>query len=200
MKSIFSKSRLGGFALALFVLFGVGLVSNVSAQDQGSWERDRQQHRDRDQDNQDRRRRNRDSNRNNGDWNRDSRDRNRDNDDWNRNNGYGRNGQYGNGQYGNGQYGRNGGYGGYNIYRAAQNQGYQAGLNTGASDAQRGQSYDPQRSHYYRNATYGYNSSYGNREQYKQAYRDGFLRGYQEGYQRYGGYNRGRNNGIRLPW
>ena len=80
MKSISSKSRLGGLALALFVLFGVGMVSNASAQDQGSWERDRQQRRDRDQEN----RRNRDSNRNNGDWNRDNRDRNRDNDDWNR--------------------------------------------------------------------------------------------------------------------
>ena len=95
--------------------------------------------------------------------------------------------------------GRSGGYG-YNVYQIAQSRGYQDGLNTGASDGQRGQSYNPQRSHYYQNATYGYNSSYGNKNGYKQAYRDGFLRGYQEGFRRYGGYNRGRDNGRRLPF
>jgi hypothetical protein len=73
----------------------------------------------------------------------------------------------------------------------AQDNGYQDGLNTGTSDAQRGQSYDPQRSHYYKNATDGYNSSYGNKGQYKQAYRDGFLRGYDDGYRRYRGYGNG---------
>ena len=101
------------------------------------------------------------------------------------------------------RYGRSGGYG-YNIYQIAQSRGYQDGLSTGASDEQRGQSYNPQRSHYYQNATYGYNSSYGNKNGYKQAYRDGFLRGYQEGFRRYGGYNRGRDNGrwsrFPFPW
>jgi len=97
------------------------------------------------------------------------------------------------------RYGRSGGYG-YNVYQIAQSRGYQDGLNTGASDGQRGQNYNPQRSHYYQNATYGYNSSYGNKNGYKQAYRDGFLRGYQEGYRRYGGYNRGRDNGRRFPF
>ena len=87
------------------------------------------------------------------------------------------------------RYGRSGGYG-YNVYQIAQSRGYQDGLSTGASDGQRGQSYNPQRSHYYQNATYGYNSSYGNRGGYQQAYRNGFLRGYQQGYQRYGGNNR----------
>jgi hypothetical protein len=114
----------------------------------------------------------------------DRRDRNRDRDDR-----YGRDGRYG----------RSGGYG-YNIYQIAQSRGYQDGLNTGANDGQRGQNYNPQRSHYYQNATYGYNSSYGNKNGYKEAYRDGFLRGYQEGYRRYGGYNRGRNNGRRFPF
>ena len=109
----------------------------------------------------------------------DRRDRNRDNRRDPDNRGYGR--------------------GGYNVYQIAQDQGYQAGLSTGASDSQRGQSYDPQRSHYYRNATYGYNSSYGNREAYKQAYRNGFLRGYQEGFRRNGG-NRRRNNGRGFPF
>jgi hypothetical protein len=92
---------------------------------------------------------------------------------------------------------RNGRYG--NVYQIAANQGYQDGLSTGSNDAQRGQSYNPQRSHFYRNGHggyggYGNNGRYGDRYQYQQAYRDGFLRGYDEGFRRYGGYNRGRNN------
>ena len=80
-------------------------------------------------------------------------------------------------------------------YEAARQQGYSYGMNVGASDAQHGQSYNPQRSHYWRNATEGYNSSYGNRNQYRDVFRSAFEQGYREGYQRYGGYNRGRNNG-----
>ncbi len=91
---------------------------------------------------------------------------------------------------------RNGNYG-YNVYQVAVNQGYQAGLNTGASDGRRGQSYDPERSHYYRNPPSS--NSYGYRGQYQQAFREGFLRGYAEGYRQYG-YNRGRNYGRRFPW
>jgi hypothetical protein len=70
----------------------------------------------------------------------------------------------------------------------ALNQGYQAGLNTGASDAQRGQNYSPQRSHYYKDAS-------------SQQFRNGFVQGYNAGYRQYGGsnnngdYRRG-NNGI----
>src|SRR3954470_1129040 len=52
------------------------------------------------------------------------------------------------------RYSRNGTYGGYggygNVSQVAINQGYQDGLNTGANDAQRRQSFDPQRSHFYR--------------------------------------------------
>jgi hypothetical protein len=90
--------------------------------------------------------------------------------------------------------------GGYYSYQIARDRGYQDGLSTGADDARRGQSYNPQRSHYYRNATYGYDHNYGNREAYKQAYRDGFLRGYQDGFQRYGGRNRRWRNGRWFPW
>ena len=64
-----------------------------------------------------------------------------------------------------------------NAYHDALYDGYQAGVNTGASDAQRGQSYSPQRSRYYRNAS-------------TQAYRDGFVRGYDEGFRQYGGSRR----------
>ena len=88
----------------------------------------------------------------------------------------------------NGQYrrdDRNGRYG--NVYQIAANQGYQDGVYTGSNDAQRGQRYNPQRSHFYRNGHgnnggYGNNGRYGNRYD-QQAYRDGFTRGYQEGFQ-----------------
>jgi flagellar biosynthesis/type III secretory pathway protein FliH len=77
--------------------------------------------------------------------------------------------------------------GGYNNQQVQQ--GYQYGVNTGASDAQRGQSYSPQRSRYYRDAR-------------TQAFREGFVRGYDQAYRQYAGANgngrygnRGRNNG-----
>jgi len=80
-----------------------------------------------------------------------------------------------------------------NGYEIARQQGYSYGMNVGAADAQRGQSYNPQRSKYWRNATEGYNSYYGNKGQYKEVFRSAFEQGYREGFQRYG-YNR-RGNG-----
>ena len=77
-------------------------------------------------------------------------------------------------------------------YQTARQQGYSYGLSVGAADAQRGQSYSPQRSRYWRNATEGYNSSSINRGQYKQIFRDAFEQGYREGFQRYASNNRGR--------
>ena len=71
------------------------------------------------------------------------------------------------------------------AFEVARQQGYSFGLNVGAADAQRGQSYNPQRSRYYRDGTGGYNSYYGNRGQYRQVSRSAFLQGYREGYQRY---------------
>jgi hypothetical protein len=208
-----SKTRKGfwGTLLAFSLLVGIGLTaaSTTQAQDR-RWEQDQQ---DRDSQAQDRRW---EQNQEDRDWNGDranGRNRDRDNDgdndrdnerDSRRGNGrYGR-GRYGRyGQGGRGGYGNNGNYGnyGYDVYQQAQQQGYQDGLYTGSSDAQRGQSYDPQRSHYYRNANSGYNSSYGNRGQFQQAYRQGFLQGYQQGYQQYGGYNNQNGNyGRRWPW
>ena len=55
------------------------------------------------------------------------------------------------------------------------NTGGRGAKNTGANDAQRGQSYSPQRSHYWRDAS-------------SQAFRSGFEQGYSQGYQQYGGY------------
>src|SRR5436189_4657797 len=74
-------------------------------------------------------------------------------------------------------------YGGYNNQQVQQ--GFQYGVNTGAGDAQRGQSYSPQRSRYYRDAS-------------SQAFRDGFVQGYDQGYRQYAGnYGNGgyRNDG-----
>ena len=73
-----------------------------------------------------------------------------------------------------------------NGFQAARQQGYSYGMNVGAADAQRGQSFNPQRSRYYRDGTQGYNSYYGNRGQYRQVFRDAFIQGYRDGFQRYG--------------
>jgi len=75
-------------------------------------------------------------------------------------------------------------YGGYNNQQVQQ--GFQYGVNTGASDAQRRQTYSPQRSRYYRDAP-------------TQAFREGFVRGYEQGYRQYAGnYGNGgyRNDGY----
>ena len=74
----------------------------------------------------------------------------------------------------------------------AQQRGYSYGLSVGAGDAQRGQSYSPQRSRYWRNATEGYDNDFGNKGQYKQVFRNAFEQGYREGFQRYAYNRRGR--------
>jgi hypothetical protein len=89
------------------------------------------------------------------------------------NGGYRNDGYYENGGYRNdGYYGRNGGYGGYDNQEL--NRGYNQGIETGSSDAQKGQSYSPERSRHYRNAS-------------TQAFREGFVRGYDQGYRQYAG-------------
>jgi hypothetical protein len=74
--------------------------------------------------------------------------------------------------------------------QVARDRGYSYGLNVGAADAQRGQSYNPQRSRYWRNATEGYDNDFGNKGQYKQVFRHAFEQGYREGFQRYAYNNR----------
>ena len=93
--------------------------------------------------------------------------------------GYRNDGYYRNDDYRNGGYRNNGSYGGYSNREV--NNGYQQGLNTGASDGQRGQNYSPERSRYYQNAS-------------TQAYRDGLVRGYDEGYRQYSRNRYRRNN------
>jgi hypothetical protein len=162
--------RFGGALLTLAFVFGIYAATSDTAQAQ--YRNGQYQRRDRDRNNDGvpdwRQRRNDDryDNRRSQDWNR---NRRTDNNDYRQNRGYG----------------NNGGYGGYNNVEL--NQGYQQGVNTGASDAQRGQSYSPQRSRYYRNAS-------------SQAFRQGFVQGYDQGFRQYAGYgnqrNRSRNNGL----
>jgi len=172
MKSHYFNNSMGRMLLAWALLVGIGLAASSAVQAQWPADRNRPG-----QVRRDRR------------WD-DRRDR-----DFRRNRDYGRSDQYG----------RNGGYGGYgNILQIAINQGYQDGWYTGSRDAQRGQSYNPQRSHFYRNG-HGDNGGlgrYGNSYQYQQAYRNGFLRGYDQGFQRYGGFNQGNGNygRRRFPW
>ena len=197
---------ISGALLSLAFVFGIFTATSgtAQAQDRGQHRNDDnyyqrgQQDGDRQDRNQNARRRNRDDryDNNQGDWRR-SGDYNRNNDrygnnqgDWRRNRDYNRNnGVYGdNGRYGNNGYGRNRGYGNNGGYNQVELQrGYQQGLNTGASDAQRGQNYNPQRSHYFKNAS-------------SQVFRQGFVQGYDQGYQQYSGYGNQRNRNGNSGW
>ena len=69
-------------------------------------------------------------------------------------------------------------YGYYSQYvfgdsEGADSQGYHDGLKTGSNDARRHQSYDPERSHYFKD------SGFGN---FASDYREGFTRGYSDGF------------------
>jgi hypothetical protein len=150
MKLHYSSKKVGGYLLALFLIFGFTAIASTTVQAQYPWGYER---RDRD----------------------DRYRRDRDRDDRYRDDRYRRNDRY--------------------NYETARQQGYSYGLSVGAGDAQRGQNYNPQRSHYWRNATEGYNSNYGNKGQYKQVFRDAFEQGYRQGFQQYAGYGRRRNNG-----
>jgi hypothetical protein len=55
----------------------------------------------------------------------------------------------------------------------AVNQGYKDGFKTGKDDGKKAKSFDPQRSHYFKEAGFG---------NFAEVYRSGFSRGYQEGY------------------
>lgn len=56
---------------------------------------------------------------------------------------------------------------------AADSQGFHDGLKTGEGDASHGRSYDPERSHYFKNAGFG---------NFAESYREGFERGYSAGF------------------
>ena len=139
MKRNYSSKKVGGYILALFLIFGFTAIASTTAQAQWSRDRDYRYRRDRDR-------------------------------DW-------RDDRYRRGNYG---------------FETARQQGFSYGMNVGAADAQRRQSYNPQRSRYWKNATEGFNSSFGNKGQYKQIFRSAFEQGYREGWQRFAGYGRDR--------
>ena len=71
-------------------------------------------------------------------------------------------------------------YGYYSHYvfgdsTAADSQGYQDGLKTGMDDAKHSRSFDPERSHYFKDAGFG---------NFAESYREGFDRGYSDGFGR----------------
>jgi len=100
-------------------------------------------------------------------------------------------------------YGRNGGYGNYggyrnDMYRIAQQYGFNDGLRKGEEDAREGHS-NPQATSLYKRATNGYDSRMGNKDAYKQAYRQAFMDGFYQA-QNNGYYNNGRyGNRNRYP-
>ena len=151
MRTIDYRDKVGGAILALSLVLGIGMAG-ITAQAQD---------------------------RNNGQWHRNDRNRSdRQERDWRRNRNQDQNRSRRDDRYDrNDRYGNNRGYN--NSAQVALNQGYEAGLSTGSNDARRGQSYNPQRSHYYKDAR-------------SQQFRNGFVQGYAAGFRLYGGYN---NNG-----
>jgi len=79
-------------------------------------------------------------------------------------------------------------YGNYQYSSSAYDNGYKDGVFTGSNDARRGQSYDPERSHFYKHAGGGFLSIFGHPDTFSTAYRDGFRRGYEEGYRNWQTY------------
>src|SRR4029077_232082 len=99
-------------------------------------------------------------------------------------------GRDGDGDRDRGTYGRgNGGYGGYGA-NAAQQYGYQDGINDGSRDRRSGHSNRPTQDSNYKHADHGYNSSFGDKNYYKQSYRQAYESGYQQGYNSGGGWRR----------
>ena len=194
------QRKLKNTGLALSLALGIAALTGATAN---------AQNRDDDDYNRDQRIERRDDQYNQQTNNRRDNDRYR-RDDRNNNNGYygsnnNNNGYYGNnnGYYGNnnGYYGNNSGYygnnGGNNVYRMAQQYGYQDGYNKGIEDAREGHN-NPQGTSTYRNGLNGYNGSMGNREAYRQAYRQAFLQGFANAQNQTRGnngyYNRGNGN------
>jgi len=185
-----SGKTVGGAMLTLALVLGITATSSVTAEAQyrndDRYERRQRDGRDRrDRNKRWRHRRDRDDdrdwNRRNGNWRR--RDGRYDNNGV-RNRGRGNGRGYGNRDI----YNNRGIYSNRGVYNNNQvelDRGYRQGLSTGSSDAQRGQSYNPERSRYYRNPS-------------SQAFREGFVRGYDQGYRQYAGYGnqRSRSGGI----
>ena len=132
MKAHYFSQKIGAVLAALLFVISIGFVSSSAVQAQwwpnatGRQDRDYRRAREREIQRDRARLRNNQERVRNEEWRRRNRNRN---DDW--------------------RYRGNTGYG--NISQVAVNQGIQDGIYTGSRDAQRGQSYNPQRSHFYKN-------------------------------------------------
>jgi hypothetical protein len=157
MKTIQLKNILGKALLAFSLLFGIGILSSMTAQAQ--YQNDRYDRRD-DRYDRDQRRRNRD-------W---RRDRNR------------RDDRYNNGRY-NDDYPDYGGS--FQLRQTALNAGANEGIKAGRKDRQRGERYDFRDEGAYQNATKDYNSRLGDRETYRRYFQVAFEHAYADGYQGY---------------
>jgi hypothetical protein len=77
---------------------------------------------------------------------------------------------------------RGGRYDRQEVYRIAQQNGYQDGLRSGQEDRRYNRRGEYLNTNEYRNGLSGYRSEFGDRNAYQQGYRDAFRRGYEEGY------------------
>lgn len=156
------KNKIAGTLFALALLFGVGLVANVTAEAQ--YRNDRYQ-RNRDRDNRD--------NRDNRDY-REQRRRDRDN-DW-------RSNRWGRGRY-------NDGYpdlgGSHNARETALNAGANEGIKAGREDRRRGRPYEYRDESAFQKATKDYSSKLGDRGIYQTYFRQAFANAYADGYSGY---------------
>ena len=178
MKSIHLKGTMGRFFLGFALLFGIGVMSSITAQAQ--WQNnpygrdtyyERQQRQREREMRREQRRREREARRNNRVYD---------------NYGYGNNG------YGNDGYGNQRGYDGYGNYggsihlrQTALNAGANEGVKEGRRDRERGERFDYTDESVYREATKDYSSRLGDRYAYQRYFREAFVTGYTEGYRGY---------------
>ena len=182
MKSIHLKGMMGRFFLGFALLFGIGIMSSITAQAQ--WQNnpygrdtyyERQQRQREREMRREQRRREREARRNNRDG-------------YNDPYGYG----YGN-QRGYDGYGNQRGYDGYGNYggslhfrTTALNAGANEGIKEGRRDRERGERFDYTDESAYREATKDYSSRLGgDRAAYQRYFREAFITGYTEGYRGY---------------
>lgn len=146
------KNTFGGFILGVSLLFGIGIMTSMTAQAQ--YRNDDQWRRNRDYD-RDQRRRDDSGNRNRDDrWDRNGRT----------NDGYSNSG------------------GSFQLRQTALNAGYNEGIKQGRRDRNRGGYYgNYTNSSAYQNATKDYSSRLGDRYLYQRYFREAFLNGYRAG-------------------
>ena len=156
MKTDYLRNKIGGAILGFSLLFGITIMSSMTAQAQY---------------------RNDDYYRRNSDYERDQRRRDRDEarDQRRRDNDRDRRRDDGYSNYG----------GSYELRQTALNAGYNEGLKEGRKDRSHGDRFDYQDEGAYQSATKDYSSRLGDRRLYQEYFRQAFANGYSDGYRRY---------------